>query len=122
MQKSLTQTNLQLANVISDVMGVTGQKFLRAILAGERDAEKLLPHPIGAPQAITAMAHKVAVLFYRRLRFGQKYLYRGQQFYPDKYLQQLIAFLERQAAQLGLAVTPASTRRFPRDQRRTHIQ
>ncbi len=41
MQKSLTQMNLQLANVISDIMGVTGQKILRAILAGERDAEKL---------------------------------------------------------------------------------
>src|SRR5229473_4679777 len=41
MQKALTQMNLQLANVISDIMGWTGQKILRAILAGERDAEKL---------------------------------------------------------------------------------
>ena len=41
MQKSLTQMNLQLANVISDIMGVTGQKILRAIVDGERDAEKL---------------------------------------------------------------------------------
>ena len=41
MQKCLTQMNLQLANVISDIMGQTGQKILRAILAGERDAEKL---------------------------------------------------------------------------------
>jgi transposase len=41
MQKCLTQMNLQLANVISDIMGQTGQKMLRAILAGERDAEKL---------------------------------------------------------------------------------
>lgn len=29
--------NIQLANVISDVVGVTGQQILRAILAGERD-------------------------------------------------------------------------------------
>ncbi len=41
MQKALTQMNLQLANVISDIMGVTGQTILRAILAGERDAEEL---------------------------------------------------------------------------------
>lgn len=40
-QKSLTQMNLQLANLISDIMGVTGQKILRAILAGERNADKL---------------------------------------------------------------------------------
>ena len=37
MQKALTQMNIQLANVISDVVGETGQKILRAILAGERD-------------------------------------------------------------------------------------
>jgi len=30
MQKALTQMNIQLANVISDVVGVTGQKILRA--------------------------------------------------------------------------------------------
>lgn len=37
MQKALTQMNIQLANVISDVAGETGQKILRAIIAGERD-------------------------------------------------------------------------------------
>lgn len=41
MQKALTQMNLQLDNVISDVMGETGQKIIRAILAGERDAQRL---------------------------------------------------------------------------------
>ena len=37
MQKALVQMNIQLANVISDVVGETGQKILRAIVAGERD-------------------------------------------------------------------------------------
>ena len=41
MQKALTQMNIQLANVISDVVGETGQKILRAILAGERDGHAL---------------------------------------------------------------------------------
>jgi transposase len=41
MQKALTQMNLQLANVISDLSGVTGQRIVRAILAGERDPRKL---------------------------------------------------------------------------------
>jgi transposase len=41
MQKALTQMNLQLANVISDISGLTGQKILRAIIAGERDGRKL---------------------------------------------------------------------------------
>jgi transposase len=41
MQKALTQMNIQLANVISDVVGETGQKILRAIVAGERDGQML---------------------------------------------------------------------------------
>ena len=41
MQKALTQMNIQLANVISDVAGETGQKILRAIVAGERDGMAL---------------------------------------------------------------------------------
>lgn len=41
MQKALTQMNVQLDNVISDVVGETGQKILRAIVAGERDGRVL---------------------------------------------------------------------------------
>lgn len=41
MQKALTQMNVKLDNVISDIVGVTGQKIVRAIVAGERDALKL---------------------------------------------------------------------------------
>jgi transposase len=41
MQKALTQMNVQLANVISDVAGETGQKILHAIVAGERDGQVL---------------------------------------------------------------------------------
>jgi len=35
------QMNLQLANVLSDLSGVTGQAIIKAILAGERDPHKL---------------------------------------------------------------------------------
>jgi transposase len=41
MQKALTQMNLQLANVLSDISGATGQAIIKAILAGERDSHKL---------------------------------------------------------------------------------
>ena len=41
MQKALTQMNLQLANVISDIVGETGQKIVRAIVAGERNGNTL---------------------------------------------------------------------------------
>ena len=41
MQKALTQMNLQLTNVLADIVGESGQKILRAIVAGERDARVL---------------------------------------------------------------------------------
>lgn len=40
-QKALAQMNVQLDNVTGDIMGVTGQRILRAIVAGERDGEAL---------------------------------------------------------------------------------
>src|SRR5262249_47971657 len=46
MQKALTQMNIQLANVISDLSGWTGMRIVRAILGGERD-----------PQALAALSH-----------------------------------------------------------------
>ena len=41
MQKALTTMNVQLANAISDISGVTGQTILRAIVAGIRDPWEL---------------------------------------------------------------------------------
>src|SRR5689334_764102 len=41
MQKALTQMNIQLANVLSDVSGMTEQAIVKAILAGERDPYQL---------------------------------------------------------------------------------
>lgn len=40
-QKALTQMNMQLANVLSDISGMTGQAIIKAILAGERDPREL---------------------------------------------------------------------------------
>lgn len=37
MQKALSQMNLQLANVVSDITGATGMRIIKAILEGERN-------------------------------------------------------------------------------------
>lgn len=44
MQKALVQMNVQLPLVVSDIMGVTGQRIVRAIVAGERAPERLAAH------------------------------------------------------------------------------
>ena len=41
MQKALTQMNLLLHNVVSDITGVTGMSIIKAILAGERNPQVL---------------------------------------------------------------------------------
>jgi hypothetical protein len=42
MQKALDRMNLKIHEVLSDLMGASGLRLIRAILAGERDAERLL--------------------------------------------------------------------------------
>ncbi len=44
MQKALVQMNIQLTEVLSDVMGLTGQAIIRDIVAGERDPKVLARH------------------------------------------------------------------------------
>jgi transposase len=41
MQKALLEMNVQVHHVLSDLAGVTGMRIVRAILAGERDGQKL---------------------------------------------------------------------------------
>ena len=41
MQKALTQMNLRLRNVVSDITGVTGTKIIKAIIGGERNPQVL---------------------------------------------------------------------------------
>ena len=44
MQKALTEMNLQLRRVVSDIVGVTGIKILRDLVAGHRDPHGLAQH------------------------------------------------------------------------------
>ncbi|HEY2644705.1 MAG TPA: IS110 family transposase [Galbitalea sp.] len=59
---------------------------------------------LGAPKAITAMAHKLAVLVYRMLRWGHEYVDKGMQYYEERHREQQIRLLKKRAAKLGLVV------------------
>ena len=41
MHKALTEMNVKLDSVIANIVGLTGQRILRAIIGGERDPERL---------------------------------------------------------------------------------
>lgn len=62
---------------------------------------------LGAPKAITAMAHKLAVLVYRMLRWGHEYVDKGMQYYEERHRQQQIHLLKKRAAKLGLQIVEA---------------
>jgi transposase len=63
---------------------------------------------LGARKAITAMAHRLARLVYRMLKYGQQYVDKGAKYYDQRNRQQQIEFVRKKAAQLGLQVTPAN--------------
>src|SRR5918999_1219722 len=46
-QKVLEDSNIKLASVVSDVFGKSGRRMLQALLAGERDAQKLASMALG---------------------------------------------------------------------------
>lgn len=72
---------------------------------------KRLRMQLGAPKAITAMAHNLARLVYRMLRYGHEYVDKGMEFYQQRYQQQQIKWMQKKARDLGLIITlaPAPT-------------
>jgi transposase len=64
---------------------------------------------LGAPKAITAMAHMLARLVYRMLRYGEQYVDKGMKYYEEKYREHEIRSIQKKAKDLGLVVTLTAT-------------
>jgi transposase len=62
---------------------------------------------LGAPKAITAMAHHLARLIYRMLRYGTEYHDKGVEHYERQYRHNQMNWLKKQAAQLNMQLIPA---------------
>ena len=61
---------------------------------------------LGAPKAITAMAHHLARLLYRMLKFGTAYVDKGTEYYEAKYRCHQMKWLQKQAAALNFQLIP----------------
>jgi transposase len=59
---------------------------------------------LGAPKAITAMARKLACLFYRLIKHGRQYVDKGTEYYEARYREQQIRAVLRKAQKLGLQI------------------
>jgi transposase len=101
MQKALTQMNVQLHHVISDITGLTGLAIVDALLNGERDPEKLAKLRHYRIQVDEETIRKSLVGNWRREHlFALKQSRELYQFYQqqieqcDRELQQLLAEFE----------------------------
>ena len=62
---------------------------------------------LGAPKAIVAMAHHLARLVYRMLRYGENYVEKGIEHYEEKFRLQRIKWLRKEAKSLNLQLLAA---------------
>lgn len=58
----------------------------------------------GPSHAVTATAHKLAVLIYRMLKYGLQYVDQGQQAYEKQYRERALRLLAKRAKQMGYAM------------------
>jgi len=58
----------------------------------------------GPAKAITATAHKLAILIYRMLKDGRTYVDQGQQAYEKQYQERTLQMLKRRVKQMGYAL------------------
>jgi len=93
------------ANRAARVLRVCAQSLLRANCAlgafGRRIKGRL-----GAPKAVTAVAHKLAKIVYGMLKYGKPYVDQGVEYYEARYHERLLTNLRRRAAGLGFALQP----------------
>lgn len=64
---------------------------------------------LGAPKAITAMARKLACLYYRLIKHGQQYVDKGTAYYESRYREQQIRVLTKKAKKLGFQLVIQQT-------------
>jgi len=63
---------------------------------------------LGGPKAITATAHKLAVILYTMIKEGKSYQELGEEHYEINYRERRLKALERQAKEMGLMIVPAT--------------
>lgn len=128
MQKALIQMNIQLGQVISDVAGETGQRIIRAILAGERDGQTLakLRHVrIRASEEEIAKAlqgtWREEHLFALQQAVALYDAYAEQLAACDRQLETMLAELARHSGTPGKAKRRGRTKNAPRFDLRTYL-
>jgi len=93
------------ANRIATALRMAAASLLRTPTALGAFGRRLRSR-VGSPKAITAIAHKLAKLVYRMLKYGEDYVKQGAEEYEAQYQERRIAGLRRTAAALGFRLQP----------------
>lgn len=64
---------------------------------------------LGPAKAITATAHKLAILIYRMFRYGMEYIEQGQELYKQQYQERTRRLLAKRVRQMGYAMVDLQT-------------
>jgi transposase len=103
--KVLTRGTRDVVNRAADALRLAAQNLRHSKSAlGAND--RRLRARLGAPKAITAMAHKLARLVYRMLKFGQPSVDKGMEHDDARCRDQRLQWLQRQARELNLQLVP----------------
>ena len=105
--KVLRRGTRQVVNRAATALRLTPWSLIRSQSALGANFRRLRSR-LGAPKAITAMAHKLARLVYRMLKFGSDYIDKGMEAYEARYRHQKMKWLIKQAAALNLQLIPSS--------------
>jgi transposase len=123
MQKALTQMNVQLHHVISDITGLTGLTIVDAILAGERDPTKLAELRHKSIQADEETIRKSLEGDWRREHIFTLEQSRQMYFHYRKNVgscdQEIVELLENFEPHVDVAVKPLQPHLGPSRKRRT---
>jgi len=105
--KVLKRGTRQVVNRASTALRLAAWGLLRSQSALGAKFRRLRSR-LGAPKAITAMAHLLSRLIYRMLKFGHAYVDKGMEYYQTKYRQQQLQWVAKQAAALNFYLVPAT--------------
>jgi transposase len=121
MQKALTQMNVMLHTVVSDLTGATGLKIVRSILAGERDPEVLTAHRdsrchASSEEIVAALTgnYRTEHLFSLRQNFAAYQFHLQQIAECDTAIEALLDTLAAQQPQPSAALPPPRRKSYPK--------
>jgi transposase len=106
LHKSRIRATRKVCNRAADTLRLCAQSltFSKSALGAKY---RRLKAKLGAPKAIVAMAHHLARLVYRILRYGQNYVEKGIHHYELKFRLQRIKWLKKEAQSLNLQLVAA---------------